>query len=273
MMLRWPNLMFFAIAFATNSATGQESFFFNDSFSIANPLRKIAVSEIQDKKLSALENRLNNDIERLEENLRTTQQKLRQQLFDRTSALDTALTPEQSKSLNEERRAETKQHAKEYVEFMEEFANYLEAVSAANALTIYEGLPRAPDAELEKIKNQNKTIEIDGWAFYAEPLPAKSSIIEKLRSSLVDYKTFEPYSGGKFCGGFHPDFCVEWKTGDKTYYVQICLGCFEAVFISPNGGTTFDFNDAAWKSFAQIAMTTFKRHADIIKKIDEMIGQ
>ena len=264
MILRLSLSFVLAIATSLNVAYAQESFFFDES------LYEIKVSDLQDEKLTEIENELHDEIEQLRERLRTTQQKLRQQEFERASALDAVLTTEQLKSLNEKRRAETIQNAKANADFVVKFAKYLEVVSSADALSIYEGLP---DAELEKIKNVNKTIEIDGWAFYAEPLPAKSSIVEKLRSSLVDYRTFEPYSGGKFCGGFHPDFCVKWKTGDKIYYVQICLGCFEAVFISTDGKTTFDFNDAAWKSFAQIALATFTRHGDIIKKLDEMLGQ
>jgi len=267
MNLRLSISIVVAMTISTNFTNAQESFYFDES------LHKVSVSELQDEKLAAIEDRLNDDIEQLRERLRTTQQKLRQQEFERSIELDAVLTPEQLKSLNEKRHAETIQHAKANAEFMVEFAKYLEAISSSNALIIYEGLPRATDSELKKIKDENKTIVIDGWAFYAEPLPAKASIVEKLRSSLVDYKSFEPYSGGKFCGGFHPDFCVEWKAGDKTYYVQICLGCFEAVFIAPKGNTTFDFNDAAWKSFAQIAISTLARHADIIKKLDEMIGQ
>jgi len=252
---------------AGNWVSAQETHTFDESY------HEVAVSILQEKKLTAIEEQLDDDIEKLNDKLRSMQQSLRKKVFDRNNALDAVLTPEQLADLSKKRREETIQRAKANSEFMSQFSKYLKCIADAESLTIYEGLPRADGVGLKKIKDQNKTIEIDGWGFYAEPLTANGSMVEKLRSSLIDYKTFEPYSGGKFCGGFHPDFCVEWKTGSKTFYMQICLGCFEAAFIQPTGKTMFDFNDAAWKSFAQIAISTFAKHSDIIKKMDQMIGQ
>jgi hypothetical protein len=250
-----------------NTTYAQQSFFFDES------LHQIAVSLQQNEKLTKIEDRLNEEVVLLQERLRTTQHGLRQQLFERNRALEAVLTPDQLKTLNEKRRDESIKRGNANAEFLVKFAKYLKAISSANDLLIYEGLPRATEQEIEKIKQANKTIEIDDWIFYAEVLPGNSSIVETLRASLVDYQSFKPYEGGKFCGGFHPDFCVEWKADGRAYYMLICLGCSESVFITPTDKTTFDFNDAAWKSFAQIAMSTFTKHADSIKKLDEMIGQ
>ena len=252
---------------AGNLVNAQETHTFDESY------HEVAVSGLQEKKLTEIEERLDEDIEQLKNKLRSMQQSFRKKVFERSNALDAVLTPDQLANLTKMRQDEAIQRAKANSEFMSRFSKYLKCIADADSLTIYEGLPRADDAGLKKIKDQNKTIEIDGWSFYAEPLTANGSMVEKLRSSLIDYKTFEPYSGGKFCGGFHPDFCVQWNAGGKTYFMQICLGCFEAAYIQPTGKTMFDFNDAAWKSFAQIAISTFARHGDIIKKIDQMIGQ
>ena len=249
------------------SGFAQQSHYFGDS------LHDIAVSESQDEKLYETEGRLNEEIHQLQDTLRTTQQKLRQQVYVRDNELEALLTAEQLKSLNEQRLSETRENAKRGVQFMAEFARFLDHVSASGELTVFEGLPRATDDELAKIKNDNKTIEIDGWYFYAQPLPTKPSTVEKLRSTLVNYQSFQPYSGGKFCGGFHPDFCVEWKTSGKTHNLLVCLTCFESVYITPTGKTRFDFNDAAWKSFTQIAVSAFIKHKDVIEKLDQKIGQ
>ena len=43
---------------------------------------------------------------------------------------------------------------------MRKFASFLDAVASAESMSVYEGLPRASDDELAKIKQANKTIEL-----------------------------------------------------------------------------------------------------------------
>ena len=155
---------------------------------------------------------------------------------------------------------------------MRKFASFLDAVASAESMSVYEGLPRATDDELAKIKQANKTIELGGWSFYAAPLNTSQSTVEKLRSTFVDYREFKLYfadvfgagGGAKGCGGFHPDFCVQWTIKNKSYLALVCLGCHELEFISPSVKTKFDFDKGAWQSFAQVAISTFRFHADDI---------
>jgi hypothetical protein len=244
-----------------------QTYYFGES------LHEVSVSKSQEQRLEEIESRRNNEIERLQETLRTSRQQLRQQLFELDTELEQVLTAEQLRTLNAKRLEQTRDKANKNAQFMGQFAEFLKSVSEAESMIIYEGLPRASDDELANIKQKHETVDIDGWSFYSAPLAASPSIIEKLRSTLVDYRAFEPYTGVKFCGGFHPDFCVQWKVGEQTHNALVCLRCFELAYVEPSGKRTFDFNDAAWKSFAQIAIAIFQHHGDVIQKIDEAIGQ
>jgi hypothetical protein len=233
----------------------------------------IDVGWLQRKELSGIEDRFDDRIRQLEETVQTSQMQMRQLLFQRDTEREAVLRPEQLDALNTRQREETLEVARTNIKFAAEFGDFLKAFVDAEDVTLFEGLPRLDEAELAKIREKSGTIEIGKWSFYAEPLAASGSVIEKLRATLVDRNSLEPYSGGKFCGGFHPDFCVQWTTGDETMSLLVCLGCHEAEFISPEGETIFDFSDAAWKSFVQIAIATFRHHGDIMRKMDEMIGQ
>lgn len=232
-------------------------------------LAKIDLKGVDKEKLLEIESQL---IDRISD-LQSTGWATLHQLHNHQSKLDELkeidLRPEELKLLNEERRTETLETAVENAEFLAKFNKYITIISQAKELEIFEGLPRGTKQQLKKIKDENKTVEIDGWSFYAEPLKTKPSTIEDLRLALISYQLFEPYSGPKFCGGFHPDFCVEFKTDDKTYFVQICFGCEEAAFIAPSEKMVFDFNRTAWKTFADIAISTLIKHVDGIKKMDE----
>ena len=249
-----------ALVAISHDASLAQTYYFGES------LHEIVVSETQEQKLREIESLRYAELKQLQDTLNTTQHKYYQRLFDLETELEQVLTPEQLKSLNEKRLEETREQVKKTADFMGQFANFLESVSAADSLTIFEGLPCAADVELAKIKQKNETIEIDGCSFYSAPLAASQSIKEKLRSTLVDYRAFEPYSGGKFCGGFHPDFCVQWKSGNHVHHALVCLGCAEMVHVTLSGRTTFDFKNVAWDSFAQVAILTFRHQGDLIKK-------
>ncbi len=54
-----------------------------------------------------------------------------------------------------------------------------------------------------------------------------------------------PFGGPKTCGGFHPDYMVEWTVGDARYRAHVCFGCGEIMVIGPGIDTLVDISDAA----------------------------
>lgn len=54
------------------------------------------------------------------------------------------------------------------------------------------------------------------------------------------------------CGGFHPDFCLEWQDGDATYQVLICFGCYEVKCYGPRTELWCDIQESAYDQFKKV---------------------
>jgi len=111
----------------------------------------------------------------------------------------------------------------------------------ADRLTVFEGLPH-PMYEEEMFQGELKTkqtIQLSGFPFYREPLDLNDEDIRTLRGLLGERSTYKSYSGEKKCGGFHPDYAVEWSSEGRVYRCFICFGCSEARFDGPQGETFF----------------------------------
>lgn len=112
----------------------------------------------------------------------------------------------------------------------------------ADRITVYEGLPH-PMYEEGKFRRElqaKATVQLHGFPFYREPLELKRTDVEALRGLLGTEGTYVPYGGEKKCGGFHPDYAVEWTSGRGVYHCLICFGCSEAKVYGPRGESTYD---------------------------------
>lgn len=250
---------------------------FDEEFLFDNWMHGVVVSAEQQKELETIEQARDQLLEPLqkplsdaENSLRTLNHRSRQILFEYGTLLEKSLSPEQIDSLNQKRSSTFRRRAGEIAEFMRRFAELLDALSSFDDVAVFEALPRATAKELDKIKMDQLAFEFDGWSFYAEPLRTDRSQIENLRSTFAEHWEFRHHYKnalvGKGCGGFHPDFYVRWKTNEQENHVLICLGCSELKFLSRSTKTTFDFEDNAWQSFAQFAISTFRFHGDDIKQ-------
>jgi hypothetical protein len=114
-------------------------------------------------------------------------------------------------------------------------------VRQADRLTVYEGLPhpRYEEAVFELELRTKPTTKLSGFPFYREPLNLKTDDVAELRSLLGASGTYQSHIDGKECGGFHPDYAVEWSSEGKIYRCLICFGCSEARFDGPEGRSTF----------------------------------
>ncbi|MFT3878950.1 MAG: hypothetical protein QM703_04730 [Gemmatales bacterium] len=104
-----------------------------------------------------------------------------------------------------------------------------EAIRKADEVVIYVGLPHQlfEKHDLEEELRTKQVIEFYGYPFYQEPIVLTSSVINRLSEVFGDQKTYLPWSGPKLCGGFHPDYVVEWRVGWNCYRALICFGCDE----------------------------------------------
>lgn len=128
------------------------------------------------------------------------------------------------------------------------------AIQKAGTVTVYEGLPHqanekaALDAELKA----KKTVPRHGFPFYAEPLVVSADERKALTALTADPKSVQKFGGPKKCGGFHPDYLVEWGTGDDAVRLLVCFGCHEVRMYGPKNDLYADMSDAGLHGLEKI---------------------
>lgn len=118
---------------------------------------------------------------------------------------------------------------------------FSEGIAKCDKVTIYEGLPHQM-FEAKTLKQElatKETVKKGGFPFYAQPVVISAAAQAKLKKLYLAPKTFmtltEPFM--KACGGFHPDWAIEWSHGAETWLVLVCFGCSET--ITWHGNTKF----------------------------------
>jgi hypothetical protein len=123
------------------------------------------------------------------------------------------------------------------------------AIQQANRVTVYEGLPHQfnEKRQLEEERQNKDTVTIHGFSFYREPLEIPDPEQEKLRNLLGNEGSFLQWQGEKKCGGFHPDYCVEYHVGSAAYRFLICFGCHEVKVYGPESSLRCDIRGEAYQ--------------------------
>lgn len=148
-------------------------------------------------------------------------------------------------------------HSNEPRETDMNFGNYTPlaaAVAKADQVTLYEGLPHPMfEKKLldEELKNR-KTVQHHGFPFYVEPLPLKERDAKELTKLFTDAKSFARFSGYKLCGGFHPDYCIEWHVGNEVYRCLVCFGCHEIKVFGSKSELYCDIANQAYSRFKEL---------------------
>jgi len=151
---------------------------------------------------------------------------------------------------------------------LSKFAPIAEGIKRATELRLYEGLPHQTFEKeaLETELRSKKTVQIQKFPFYEQTLDILFEDIELLKQLCVDGANYKSNFGttkhpdgsesvwktSKFCGGFHPDYCLAWKDGDVTYDLLICFGCQEMTFFGPKTALNADIREHAYQKFETI---------------------
>jgi hypothetical protein len=113
---------------------------------------------------------------------------------------------------------------------MPEYQAISSGVRMADSVTFYEGLPH-PLGSREEFASElatKKTTEIHGRAFYEQPLVMDPQDLERFRAACLEAENFRVVRGMKLCGGFHPDYLLSWRQGERRFDFEFCFGCGEA---------------------------------------------
>lgn len=134
-------------------------------------------------------------------------------------------------------------------------------VRPADQLVLYEGLPHQSyerDA-LEQERKTKPTVVRHGFPFYRETLDLEAHDGPKLKALLGDPNTFKTYSGEKKCGGFHPDYALEWTHEGRVWTVLICFSCKEARIYEPRGESIVDIRRDAFDRLHAL-LSTYRKN-------------
>jgi hypothetical protein len=134
--------------------------------------------------------------------------------------------------------------------------SFTDAVGKAEKVILFEGLPHQNYERklLEKELKSGKVVEINDFPFYKEPLTLTKDDASALSKLFSDSNTLPKFSGEKKCGGFHPDFAVEWHVGDDIYRALICFGCGEAKVFGPKIEKRHDLGRSAKSKLRNLLM-------------------
>lgn len=121
------------------------------------------------------------------------------------------------------------------------------AIRGADAMSLYEGLPhqRSEREALASERRSKPVVELDGYPFYAEPLELRGDDGAWLTEILGAATTIAPWGGEKLCGGYHPDYALEWRRGEQRYRAHLCFGCDEVKLHGPGIALYYDLSDGA----------------------------
>jgi hypothetical protein len=113
------------------------------------------------------------------------------------------------------------------------YADLIKATRKFDAVFIWEGTPREP-ANQPTTPNlaPPKTFKIGDQEFYALPLGLTLQEAAAVSDAVLKHKdNFNPWTGPKFCGGFHANYAVEWREKGVTVgQALLCFTCGEARF-------------------------------------------
>lgn len=138
------------------------------------------------------------------------------------------------------------------------------AIVASARVNVYEGLPHGMfERELLAEESKRKDTEgIGSYRFYSPAVAAADpAAIKRILSSAESIRVFE---GEKLCGGFHPDYAVEWFGEDGSrYHAQICFGCHEIIYSDGKKEYRYDLeNEPFQKLRKELAPYAKKRPRD-----------
>jgi hypothetical protein len=123
----------------------------------------------------------------------------------------------------------------------------LSGVQKSARMSLYEGLPSEfwePQLREEELRRKS-TVSLHGYRFYEETLALQPADAEKLTELFSAKASFKRYGGAKKCGGYGPDYCVEWKSSESATQALVCLECGEVKMFGSRSELYCDFGQEA----------------------------
>lgn len=140
----------------------------------------------------------------------------------------------------------------------------LAGIPKSGSALLYEGLPSdfwEPQL-LEQELARKKTIRLHGYPFYEERLAWQGTDEEQLTALLSASASFAKYTDGKKGGGFHANYCLEWKSGEETTHAIICLEIGEVKLYGPKSQLHCDLSLEAARKVRQL-LSNYRKNCPV----------
>jgi hypothetical protein len=109
------------------------------------------------------------------------------------------------------------------------------------------------ESQLREEERRTRAVqELHGYPFYQEPLALAGEDAKRLSEVLGASGAYRTFSGEKKCGGFHPDYAVEWQVGADRFRALICFGCHEVKLFGPELESRHDLDRAAYERLQEL---------------------
>lgn len=130
----------------------------------------------------------------------------------------------------------------------------LAGLPKSGAPQLFEGLPSVfwEPHLFEQELAKKKTVRHHGYPFYEEPLVNTGSDTEQLTALFTARTSFAKFTDGKKGGGFHADFCLEWKSGDATTRAIVSLEDGEVKLFGPKSELHCDISPEAIQKLREL---------------------
>jgi hypothetical protein len=111
----------------------------------------------------------------------------------------------------------------------------LEGLGKPEEIAVYPGLPSEfwePQLR-EDEASRNPTTRRQGYVFYDDRRELAGEAAGRIVAILTSERSYQRRRAAKKCGGYDPDYCIEWKSNGETTSILICLECGEVKLIGP----------------------------------------
>lgn len=112
------------------------------------------------------------------------------------------------------------------------FVAIVQKMNTASELSVYRGLPASQNSAYEAALGK-PNIERHGFHFYASAHKLSSDESGEIKRILSERALFTSLPVFRMCGGFHPDYSIEFHDSSGDYEIQLCLGCGEIRIYGP----------------------------------------
>ncbi len=130
----------------------------------------------------------------------------------------------------------------------------LAGIPKSGDILLHEGLPSEfwePELREQEL-TQKKTITFHGYPFYEEQRTLQGTDSEPFTALFSSKASFKRYDEKKRCGGYSPDYAIEWKAGEAATQALICLECGEVKMFGPKYELYCDLSIEARQRLTQL---------------------